>query len=261
VFSPKAVVIGFNLSYGDYYILLRPIIKMVLMTGLHNEKDMASENADFIIRPIVDDLKNHALLQKKGKDAVTPWWADKILSRWVAAVARWVAEHITGSRTRNIPANPLAFKMGVSPFPRDCIRTAIEYHPDISRDKGRFPMLEKLQINIDLLYDNEMEKTADQQINATDIMTTPTDSTNVLTEGSPLRDFTRLSFSSLVSAVEEEWEDLSEEQWVLAYMNPFWGNETLAIRNDLELWVAAYELRVRGSEEITLLVSFLTRPT
>jgi len=255
-FSPRSIVVGFNLTYGDYYILLRPIIMMVLKIDLHKETDMSSDNAEFLIRPIVEEMKNHNILQKKGQDAVTPWWIDKMLSRWVAAVARWVSEHINGSKSKNIQPNPSAFKIGRSPFPRDCIKTIMEYSPHVGKEKGKMVSPDKLKINVDLHYDDERKKVGDLPLNATEIMSTPSDSTTVLSESSPLRDFTRLSYSSLIALIKDEWELLANEQWVLAYLNPYWGNETLSIQNDLELWVAVYELRIRGSDEVTLRVSY-----
>ena len=65
-----------------------------------------------------------------------------------------------------------------------------------------------------------------------------------------------LSIELFKQALLKSWgaELKNAREWLIAYSNPWWGAETLAIRTDKELWVACLDLRVRGSKVINFRV-------
>ncbi|KAJ8118680.1 hypothetical protein OPT61_g368 [Boeremia exigua] len=61
--------------------------------------------------------------------------------------------------------------------------------------------------------------------------------------------YRNLSIVKLKASVEQEWhQELKRKQWEIAYLNPYWGNETLLVESDLQLWVAFHDLSVRGDD-------------
>ena len=239
---------GFYLTKVGFTIIRRVAILMILSVDLWNKK-MNEQEAQFLTAEIVNAIHCHALF-KQCPVYVHPRWSLRMLTDFVTSLAPFMRSILVKDKH--------AFAIGQKPFPSEVsCGKAMTWGPLATLETGTLN-LEKMNLDIQLYSLDNIQVLSTTRV-PLQRLRRPTPVTQPAVN-KVLQPYMNYEFERLEEVVRQRFKDkLDKKQaWNLVYLNPQWGNEGVAVHNDMELWVALHDMKDKGVKLFKMRVSAST---
>ena len=249
-YSQEKFCEGFNITALDFYIVRYRLCTLLYRNRLWLKKQKEGKQAvpdvEYDYALIEDKIGKHCLL---SNERVHPYWKNKMIAEFVSKTADWMRSKKIDATTTNsageeVPTHILEpNQILVNPA-----WTWGEGVKSLNYEKIKHTSLDNLTI---FLRPQGSSPDAQEAVRASQIIP------------GNLKKFSinDCSFSILAAIITGHWtkiNDLKQGRYVLAYYNPYWGNELLRIHDDQTLQVAIETLRIRGVHSISFVVRLLS---
>ena len=246
-YSSERFCEGYNISALDFYIVRRRLMQLLYRNDLYlrKRKGKNGPEADFDYAEVEEKIKQHALLQYRNAH---PYWKNKMIPEFVTKTAEVMREKKTAVLGAN--GEPVADQFELVPN-HILFSPSWTWGGDLAQQYQRIAHIAINDMTMSI-KSFESETKAIKMIRVARILA-PKKKT-----GSGKLELDNADFALCWAEVMKKWRAIpknSQQDYALAYLNPYWGNELLLITDTKSLVIALKTLRVRGKMQFNFIVS------
>jgi len=237
-FSNAEFIRGFQITGGDYFIILSYTISLLLPADLF-ARDFNKREVEFEIKDVEEAVMNHPLLTRTRHESfvkVRYYWKTSMIARFVQRVAEDIYKFKVTGTTSYIPGDPIP-------------EHKIGFHPAQAKINKRgdwVPILDS-RIECQIIEYNEAGELENLDIvvfEMVSIFDGSASTENKLCKAD--RDIDHLTLDKLKQEITTRARNIVEgEEWYVAYLAPQWGNETVVVKNNEMLRTAISTMRLK----------------